>query len=109
MRINIEDDNLDYAGIDEGGGNMWNYNGIPFTGIIEEFYDNGNLVGETECKSGYTDGLQTEYYESGQISEEYFLKYNRNYSTSKKWNEAGQLIRHLIYDNDGNVINRIVG
>ncbi|WP_412468367.1 toxin-antitoxin system YwqK family antitoxin [Pedobacter sp. KLB.chiD] len=109
MRVNMDDDSIQYAGIDEGGGNMWNYNGVPFTGIIEEFYDNGNLVGEIECKNGYTDGLQTEYYENGQINEEYYLKYNRRYGTYKHWDENGVLLVHLVFDNDGNIINRILG
>jgi antitoxin component YwqK of YwqJK toxin-antitoxin module len=109
MRINIDDSNLEYVGIDAGGGNMWNYNGTPFTGIIEEFYDNGNLVGEREFKDGYTNGIQTIYYENGQIKEEYFLRYNRNYNTYKYWNENGVLLMHVVFDDHGNEINRILG
>ena len=109
IRINFDDNDLQYAGIDAGGGNMYNYKNQPFTGIIEEFYANGNLTGEIECKNGYSDGLQTTYYENGQMQEEYYLKYNRFYGSYKRWDENGNLISHTEYDNNGDLIRRVVG
>lgn len=109
IRVNFDDDDLQYAGIDGGGGNMYNYKNQPFTGIIEEFYANGNLAGIIECKNGYTDGLHMEYYENGHMKEELYLKYNRFYGAHKYWDGNGNLILHVEYDNNGNEINRIVG
>ncbi|MEN0056768.1 MAG: hypothetical protein AAGC65_24030 [Mucilaginibacter sp.] len=109
MRVNFDDDDLQYAGADAGGGSMYNYKNQPFTGTIEEFYANGNLAGEIECKSGYTDGLQRLYYVNGQMQEEYYKKYNRFYNSYKYWDENGNLTRHIEFDNNGNQIRRIVG
>lgn len=83
MRINFNDSNLEYAGIDAGGGDMYNYNNVPFTGTLEEFYPNGNLIAEVEC----VNGLQTELYENGQLKCRYYLKYNHFYNSFKKCNE----------------------
>ena len=109
VRINIEDEDVEFAGNDAGGGSMWNYKGQPFTGILEDFCENGNLIGEIECKNGYKDGLQTAFYENGLPKEEYHEKYNRCYGPYKYWDEEGILILHILFDNDGKEINRIVG
>ena len=71
---------------------MFNYRGQPFIGIIEEYASNGNLVGELEFKNGYADGLTRIYFESGQIQEEYYLKYNRFYNSFKCWDSTGNLV-----------------
>jgi len=109
IRVNFDDEDLEYAGIDAGGGNMYNYQSQPFTGIIEEYATNGNLIGELEFKNGYTDGVTRIYFESGQIKQEYYLKYNRFYGSYKLWDASGNLIRHIEFDNDGDEINRIIG
>lgn len=108
-RVDFNDDDLEYMGIDAGGGSMWNYQNEPFTGILEEFYENGNLIGESECRNGYTYGLQTEYFENGQIKEEFYEKYNRFYNAFKSWNEEGILIRHFEFNQEGKLISKIVG
>lgn len=108
IRINFDDADLQYAGIDAGGGSMYDYQGQPFTGIIEEFYANGNLCGEIECKNGYTDGVQRAYYDNGQMEEEYYIKRNRNYKSFKCWSRTGKLTMHIEYDENGNQISKII-
>ncbi|WP_182959572.1 toxin-antitoxin system YwqK family antitoxin [Pedobacter gandavensis] len=108
-RVNINDAEVEYTGIDAGGGSMWNYQNEPFTGILEEFYENGNLIAETECRNGYTYGLQTMYFENGQIEEEYYEKYNHFYGSFRLWTEDGILIRHFEFNPDGELISKIVG
>jgi len=109
MRVNMDDSDLEYAGIDAGGGNMWSYQGKPFTGVIEEFYANGNLAGEIECKDGYTDGIQKSYHVSGKLERECSKRHNRYYSTYKSWDESGNLLLHIEFDNNGKEVRRIVG
>ncbi|MBB2150531.1 toxin-antitoxin system YwqK family antitoxin [Pedobacter gandavensis] len=108
-RVNINDAEVEYMGIDAGGGNMWNYQNEPFTGILEEFYENGNLIAELECRNGYTYGLQRLYFENGQIEKEYYKKFNHFYDAFKIWNEDGILTGHFEYDQDGELISKIVG
>lgn len=55
--VNFNDDDLQFETIDAGGGSIYSYHGQPLTGIIEEYYDNGNLAGEMEYKNGYCDGI----------------------------------------------------
>jgi antitoxin component YwqK of YwqJK toxin-antitoxin module len=105
----LTDDDLEYAGIDAGGGSMFNYRGQPFTGIIEEFDQNDTLVGEMEFRNGYKDGVQRLYCQNSQMEQEYFEKYKRFYDTYKYWDANGNLIRHIEFDNEGNEINRIIG
>lgn len=109
LRVNFEDPDLEYMGIDAGGGNMYNYQNVPFTGILEEFYANGNLIGKIEIRNGYTYGLQDQYYENGQIQREYFLKFNHFYGSYKCWDIDGNLTLHVEHDDDGNILNRIIG
>ena len=42
----------------------------PFTGKVEDFYDNGQKVEEGNYKDGKLDGLYTSWYENGQKREE---------------------------------------
>lgn len=109
IRVNMDDTDLEYAGIDAGGGNMWNYQGKPFTGVIEEFYSNGNLAGETECKEGYTEGVQRLYYEDGRLERDCSKRHNHFYGTSRYWDESGNLLLHVEYDSNGKEVRRIVG
>lgn len=109
IRVNFNDDNIEIKHPDAGGGSVYYYLGVPFTGIIEEFHTNGNLIGEIEAKNGYTDGRIAQYYENGQIQEEKFKKLNRLYDSYKYWDEIGNLTLHIIHDNDGNEIQRIIG
>lgn len=95
-RVNINDAEIEYMGPNAGGGNMQNYQNEPFIGILEEFYENGNLIGESECRNGYTYGLQTEYFENDQIKEE-FMK------------SITVFIMHFEFDQDGKLISKIVG
>lgn len=108
IKVNFDDDDLQYKSIDAGGGNRYDYQGLPFTGIIEEFHENGILIGETECKNGYTDGLQRLYYENGQMEREYYIKYNRCYKSYKSWTKTGSIRIHIEYDEKGNEISKII-
>ncbi|AYN03385.1 MULTISPECIES: toxin-antitoxin system YwqK family antitoxin [unclassified Flavobacterium] len=109
IRINFNDDSIEIKHPDAGGGSTYFYQGVPFTGIIEEFHNNGNLIGEIEVKNGYTDGRIVHYYDNGQLQEEKFKKFNRLYNTYKYWDEQGNLILHIIHDNNGDEIQRVIG
>lgn len=76
---------------DAGGGLMWTYQGNYFTGMIEE-YKNGILVGQIEVVDGRSEGWHRLFYDSGQISEEYYLHFNMLHGTYREWDESGNLI-----------------
>ncbi|SHF25620.1 toxin-antitoxin system YwqK family antitoxin [Pedobacter caeni] len=108
IRVNENDPDLEYAGIDAGGGNMYNYKGEPFTGAIVDLYPNGDLRGLAEFRNGYTDGMQADYYANGQVKEQYYTKYNRMYDSYKFWAESGKLLIHVEHDKNGEVISRFI-
>lgn len=109
IRINFNNDSIEIKHPDAGGGAYYYYQGQPFTGVFEEFYSNGNLIGEITVVNGHVDGRQTQYYEKGQIKEECFETLNTLYDTYKYWDEQGNLILHIIHDNNGNEIQRVIG
>ena len=58
--------------------NLWyvKYARIPFTGVTEDFYGNGQLRFKENWKDGKAHGLWEEYYKEGQ------LKLKQNYKKS---------------------------
>ena len=93
LRIDWNNPLIDIVGVDIGGGDIYHYNGEPFTGILYENFPNGNLKYEIECKNGYPEGVQRHYYPNGQLWEEGFLKYNQDYGPFRQWDEGGNLIK----------------
>ena len=91
------------------GGGRWSYNSNPFTGIANEYYDNTQILSsKTQFVDGYIEGLQTEYYFNGNKKTEYYKKDDFIYNYLKKWNEQGDLIYYVQYDNFGNFLTKIV-
>lgn len=109
IRINFNDNNIEIKHPDAGGGMCYFYQGKAFTGVFEEFYSNGNLIGEITVVDGSVNGRQTQYYDNGQIKQEYFEKFNAMYGSYKHWDESGNLILYIIHDNEGKEIEKIVG
>ena len=109
IRINDKDvdDVLVFEDVDNAGGPVYSYNGKPFNGIIESFYENGNLMDEAEFTDGHIGGVQREYFENGQIKEEYYKYFGRPDKYFKIWNEKGELIHHSIWD-DGERVKTII-
>ncbi|HZW62098.1 MAG TPA: hypothetical protein VFF15_00480 [Flavobacteriaceae bacterium] len=102
-RIDINDPNLtlDLKPTNWGGG-ISLYNGIPFTGIIEEYFNGtSQLLSEGEYRDGVIHGRQVEYFLNGQIETEYYEKYGGFYGAKKYWNEQGALIYHEEFSDEG--------
>ncbi len=98
---------LEFRGVDNAGGAIYYYQGKPFTGIIEAFYDNGNLEDEAEYSEGHIGGVQRKYHQNGQLEEEYYKYFGRLDKYYKEWDENGNLIAHSIYV-DGKEAERIL-
>jgi antitoxin component YwqK of YwqJK toxin-antitoxin module len=85
-----------------GDQGIWLYNGLPFTGIIMYRDDNDQVYGEDEYKEGMRNGRQVEYWENGNLKEEYFEKEGVYIGSFKCWNEQGVLVFHEENDELGN-------
>lgn len=85
------------------GGIRYSYNGIPFTGIAYEYLENTQLyIHESSFIDGFEEGLQIKYHPNGQKSVEYYSKNGDVYNYVKKWDNEGNLIYHIEYDEYGN-------
>jgi antitoxin component YwqK of YwqJK toxin-antitoxin module len=110
IRIDTNDVNITLRDIPTNwGAGVWLYNGELFTGIMYEYFPTTNqLCSEVELKEGILDGRQVEYWPNGKLKIEHFEKYDTIYGTFKKWDEQGILISYVEYDNNGNLIKKII-
>mgnify|MGYP001619047964 CR=1 FL=1 len=107
MGLLLTEDLLEFDGFDAGGGEMYKYNGQPFTGIIVEYYSNGNVAAEEEFVNGYRNGVQRRYFQNNQKQEEFNIKFNRIEGTFKIWDSSGNLKSESIWK-DGDCIQVIL-
>lgn len=97
MGLIVTYEEITVTGVDSGGEIMYSYEGQPLTGLIQEHMNN-ILIGESEYLNGHLGGIQREYYETGQIKEEYTIQFNKLEGSFKRWNENGILIRETIWE-----------
>lgn len=93
MELRVLEKDLELVGIDSGGSEILHYKGAPFSGFLVEFFASGQLLAEDEYQNGYLEGWHREYYEHGQLKQEYKLHNNVVVSdTFKKYDEEGNFI-----------------
>jgi antitoxin component YwqK of YwqJK toxin-antitoxin module len=109
IKINDKDVDklLEFVDVDNAGGCVFNYQGKPFNGIIQAFYDNGNLYDEAEYTDGHIGGVQREYYENGQMKDEVILRFAKPEGDWRGWDEQGNLLYHSIWK-EGEMIKEII-
>ena len=49
-----------------------------------------------------------QYWPNGKLKEKYFQKYDFFKGSFKSWNEEGTLTTHVEFDDDGNLLKRII-
>jgi antitoxin component YwqK of YwqJK toxin-antitoxin module len=110
LRINILDINRSR---DDDGYIYWQ--GKLFTGIEEDYYENGLLGEEIEYVNGIPDGRSRWWHENGQLGGEDFYKEGCIHGYVREWYKSGQIkkeeeIYHGIavtekeWDENGNLI-----
>ena len=109
MKINDKDvDNiLDMVDVDNAGGPVYQYKRKPFSGIIQAFFENGNLMDEAEFTDGHIGGVQREYYKNGQMKSEYFKYFAKPEGDWRGWDEQGNLLYHSVWK-EGKMIKEII-
>lgn len=93
----------------EDGGNIVTYNGEWFTGIAYEYFSGTDVLAyESQIIDGRESGLQISYWENGKKRIEYYSRLGGGiYKHHKKWDEGGNLIYHVTFDDYGNKIRII--
>ncbi|MHA3788361.1 toxin-antitoxin system YwqK family antitoxin [Flavobacterium hauense] len=96
QRVNRNNSELKLWYLDSGGVPVYQYRGEPFTGIIEEYYDNNVLQSEEEYQNGYREGWIRSYYYNGNIDTEYQDHNNITVpGTYKEFDENGNLVHSM--------------
>ena len=67
------------------------YKGSPFTGVVESYYENGQLWVKATYKGGKFDGPYEAYYENGQLREKTTYKDGEVDGLYELYYENGQL------------------
>jgi antitoxin component YwqK of YwqJK toxin-antitoxin module len=96
MIVNENDPNLDIYDTDINGDDMYEYNGVPFTGIIHYYFTNApytNVVeGEFSFVNGEKEGLQTTYFDNGQMASQFIIGLGGYDGMMQEWDKQGNLI-----------------
>ena len=67
------------------------FKGEPFTGILTETYNNGQLSVKTPYKEGKKDGSYESYYENGQLKSKTSYQKNKRDGSYESYYENGKL------------------
>jgi hypothetical protein len=69
-----------------------------YTGIVQEFSDNGALLSEMDVEDGLQNGLVREFYEEGQLMRQAAYKHNSLHGTLQEWDEGGHVVLEEHYE-----------
>lgn len=64
---------------------------IPFTGVVEDHWDNGQKALEERYEDGVLDGMRTVWYWSGQKKYEEYYKDGQEDGKWTEWHENGEM------------------
>lgn len=114
LRINTDD--LIFFEWAPDGEPRLSYNGNPFTGLALKLGEKSILKSESEYVNGYREGIQKEFYSSGQTSTIYTRKWSRYHGPDLEWHpngvlkseniwEFGHKISGKTFDENGNLIS----
>jgi len=88
----------------QSGGFIYEVNETkPFSGIVVEFYENGQKKFEHTFRKGKSHGMLTHWYENGRKKREGSLNDDGQEGKWTYWNENGEVIREEYY-RDGELI-----
>lgn len=101
MTLIIDTENMN---LDSNDGTYYEYNGVPFTGILKDYRNDGTVREEVHFKDGYRHGPTIGYFPDGTTPQlEDIWNNNRIYS-SKQWDIHGNLESETITTYGGGVI-----
>lgn len=72
----------------------------PFTGIVQKFYEDGNLEIESEFKEGILDGVSKSYYKNTKLEMEGSYTEGRKNGVFKEYYENGKIKSEINYSYD---------
>lgn len=111
--------NFDELELDMGDGNLYLWQGHPFTGIAYELRPDGALWSEIKYVNGRRHGIARDWYPSGQLSSETTYFSGGCFGPDREWDENGRLrsetmrefnypLRERKWDENGHLISETV-
>ena len=91
--------------------------GKPFTGLVYELYENGNLAYYSFYKSGFKEGNYVKFHKNGKVRSIDYMVKGQTRGVRKKWYESGELmyegefrfgicLRYIEMDRQGNILRQ---
>lgn len=88
------------------------YEGVPLSGVLLSYYDDGGLREELNYLDGLPDGESKQYYPDGSLHKKWFCRNGRAEGALKvfgedgrpklqEWREHGVVVRRRSWDSDG--------
>ncbi|MBB6118581.1 toxin-antitoxin system YwqK family antitoxin [Nocardiopsis algeriensis] len=100
LRVDAGDEDLDFDPVN------WNtlYKGVPFTGEMVEYDEEGNLVEYSVYENGSENGPERVWYPDGRLKVEGTLRTGLPQGVWRTWHPNGRLARRTEFDDAGNQI-----
>jgi antitoxin component YwqK of YwqJK toxin-antitoxin module len=101
LRVHSKDPGLVDVGFDATGEQIFEYNGLPFTGIMEYyFWDTPQMLSaEIEYEDGYKYGIHRRYHHNGQLKDEFTWKHGGFDGRYREWDITGNLTYDKMWAN----------
>lgn len=93
LRVNSDDLEIDY-----GDGDVYLWQGKPFTGLAYEMHPDGSLWSEVEYVAGREHGLARDWFPSGQLQGETSYYRGKYFGPDREWDAQGQLRSEIVYE-----------
>ncbi|MFM2047640.1 MAG: hypothetical protein RI955_186, partial [Bacteroidota bacterium] len=101
MIIINNDPNLEFYDLDINGYPKYEYNGVPLTGVITAYFENPIYSTLIETESSYVNGmrlgLQTLYWNNGQMRSQYTIGDGGLDGLVREWDKQGNLTYSRVY------------
>lgn len=78
----------------------YDQDGIPLSGTIQGFYQNGRLAWETQWMEGKLHGVTRHYFNNRKLQEETTWVNGKMHGPARWYDEQGKLRREIVYEND---------
>ena len=69
-------------------------------GVVETYYDNGQLESRANYENGELNGLRETWYENGQLMTRTHYENGKLNGLCERWDERGNLIESTMYKDD---------
>jgi antitoxin component YwqK of YwqJK toxin-antitoxin module len=85
----------------------WQYEGMPYTGVITDAYKDGKPRVRWEVQKGLLHGVVREWWQNGQQSTETHFDEGKRHGLNRYWDKQGVLMKEQVYEYDVSVSEKL--